>query len=116
MDHYLCYPAREMKQPPKADPGGDDDDDDDDDSGIQASVTDQFGVRLYDVGKPTRLCNPANKNQEGIKNPENHLVCYWLTLARGESRRERLKGIFVNDQFGPGRVDTLKERELCEQH
>ena len=94
----------------------DDDDDDDDDRdtrGLQAFIADQFGVRLYDVGRPTRLCNPTNKNGEGIRNPDNHLLCYTVKLADGESRRERVRGIFVNDQFGPGRVDPLKERELC---
>ena len=100
--------------PPQGDDDDDDDDFDDDDLGIQASVVDQFDQpKVFDVKKPTRLCNPVDKEGEGIKNPDNQLLCYQVKPARGEPRHRRIKNIFVHDQFGPKQVDTRKERELC---
>ena len=112
LDHFLCYPVKQVALGGDDD-DGDDDDDDDESPGLQAFVRDQFGARLYDVLKPNRLCNPVNKNAEGIKNPKNHLLCYGVKLAEGESKLKGVKNIFVNDQFGPGKVDTVRERELC---
>ncbi len=123
VDHFLCYKIQ--------------DDDDDDDHGhdskdssesrdedseekdnhptIQVLVQDQFdnAPRLFDVKQPKRLCNPVDKNGEGIKNPDNHLLCYKVKPAKGERKHEKIKGIFVNDPFGPNQVDTKKEKELC---
>ena len=113
LEHFPCYPVEE------SDPTqGDDDDDDDDDGGgdlgIQASVEDQFTQpKLFDVIRPTRLCNPVDKEGEGIKNPDNQLLCYQVKPARGEPRHRRIRNIFVHDQFGPKQVDAIKERELC---
>lgn len=99
VDHFLCYQIE---------------DDDDDNLGILISVVDQFNQpKLFDVKKPRRFCNPVDKNGEGIKNPQTHLMCFSVRRARGEPKHERIDGIFVNDQFGPGQVRTKKERELC---
>ena len=99
VDHFLCYQIE---------------DDDDDNLGILISVVDQFNQpKLFDVKKPRRFCNPVDKNGEGIKNPQTHLMCFSVRRATGEPKHERIDGIFVNDQFGPGRVRTKKERELC---
>jgi len=76
-------------------------------------LADQFEDKLFDIRKPTRLCNPVDKNGEGIKNPDNHLMCYSVRRAKGEPEHEPIDGIFVNEQFGPGQVDTKRERELC---
>ena len=114
LDHFLCYPVKESKRPQ----GDDDDDDDDDDGGshlpVQAFVVDQFNQpKVFDVRRPTRLCNSVNKEGEGIKNPNSQLLCYQVKPARGEPRHQRIKNIFVHDQFGPKQMDTKKERELC---
>ena len=99
VDHFLCYQIE---------------DDDDDNLGILISVVDQFNQpKLFDVKKPRRFCNPVDKNGEGIKSPQTHLMCFTVRRARGEPKHERIDGIFVNDQFGPGQVRTKKERELC---
>ena len=70
------------------------------------SLADQFETKLYDIVKPRRLCGPVDKNGEGIKiseEPEDHLLCYEAQHAR----------FFVNDQFGPGALETGTRRELC---
>ncbi|MDA2924417.1 thrombospondin type 3 repeat-containing protein [Acidobacteria bacterium AH-259-L09] len=112
VDHFLCYKIEDHDDD---DDGDDDDDDDDDDaSKFQAFVVDQFDQpKLFEIKKPRWLCNPVDKNGEGIKNPDNQLVCYTVKPAKGQPKHERVEGIFLNDQFGPARVDTKKERELC---
>ena len=60
--------------------------------------------------KPRHLCTPVQKNGEPVKNPTVHLMCY---LGHGSPRTVSRRGVFVTDQFGPRRVDTGHERELC---
>ena len=36
-----------------------------------------------------------------------------MTLATGEPKFEKVKGIHVNNQFGPLQLDAKKEKELC---
>ena len=45
---------------------------------LEVEIADQFTVEpaLFALKGPTRLCTPVNKNGEGIKNPEAHLLCY----------------------------------------
>ena len=81
---------------------------------ISVSVWDQFDqATILDVRKPRRLCNPVSKDDGEIGNPDNHLLCYKVTLATGELKFEKVKGIHVNNQFGPLQLDAIKEKELC---
>ena len=98
LDHFLCYTVK---------PRGTRTD-------LVVRVKDQFGpARRFRVKGPRRLCNPVDKRLEGIKNPEDHLVCYSARPAPQEPKQDEIDGLFVNDQFGPGRLDTKQERELC---
>ena len=105
LDHFLCYKVQVSKGShfPK----------------IEVRVADQFNnqPKLFELKEPKRLCNPTAKEYDGprvdIKNPENHLLCYNVKPANDQPEHERIEGIFVNDQFGPGRVETRKEKELC---
>jgi concanavalin A-like lectin/glucanase superfamily protein len=102
VDHYKCYKVTlspgEKFQTIRA-----------------VAVADQFNStpKLFDLKKPTRLCTPVDKNDEGIKNRENHLMCYQVEAAKRQPPFVVADDIFVNNQFGPGRLDTLKEDELC---
>ena len=60
------------------------------------------------VKKPVRLCVPVDKESEGIKNPDNHLMCYKV-----KREKKKLEGIHVNNQFGPLQLNTKKVMELC---
>ena len=42
----------------------------------QVRLKDQFGLYEGYVLNPISLCNPVDKNGEGIKNFQRHLVCY----------------------------------------
>jgi hypothetical protein len=79
------------------------------------AVTDQFDsqARLLAFRRPRHLCTPVDKNGEGIKNPGVHLLCYQSRPARGERRHVARQGLYINNQFGPLRLDTIKEGEFC---
>ena len=72
-----------------------------------------FQDRIYNVVEPKRLCNPVDKEGEGIINPDNHLMCYKVEPVEGELLHERVKRIHINNQFGPLEVKTDEEKELC---
>jgi cysteine-rich repeat protein len=101
VDHFKCYKVKVTPGTPKF-------------QARQASVVDQFNQpKTFDVKKPTRLCNPVDKNDEHIQQPDAHLMCYQVTPAAGQSKHNPVLGLFVNNQFGPERLDTIKEEELC---
>jgi hypothetical protein len=58
IDHFKCYDA----SGPSLD--------------IPIDWADQFQGIGVTVRQPILLCNPADKNGEGISNPDDHLVCY----------------------------------------
>jgi hypothetical protein len=68
------------------------------------------------VKKPTRFCNAVDKNGEGALQPDAHLVCYQLALARTTPKQPKYVkrlAVRLNNQLGPLSVDTLKESEVC---
>lgn len=107
VDHYLCYKAKLPK-------GAEFPED------IQIELTDQFidpdgiGVtQWFDLKKPKRLCNPVDKNDEGIKHEENHLMCYGVKRPKGDPKQEQPL-VYLHDQFGGVEEwETKKEKELC---
>jgi hypothetical protein len=102
LDHYKCYRVRVTPRTPKFA------------SGTLVQATDQFeAVRTLSLVKPRHLCTPVDKNGEGIKNPQAHYLCYTARAAVGSPKHTRTSGIFVNNQFGPRRLDTLRDNEFC---
>ena len=96
VDHYKCYTIRVTPGTPGLPPG------------LQVTLADQFlsPPRLYDVKRPVLLCNPVDKNGEGIENPALHQVCYRVRLAPGHTLPAPHPGVFVNNQLGPLRRDV----------
>lgn len=82
---------------------------------VTVSLTDQFGGPLvYELKKPVRLCNPANKENEDPTAPEHlgHLVCYQAKLDKDQ---EKFSGAIVSThpQFGPEVLELKAVDELC---
>jgi hypothetical protein len=102
VNHYKCYKVKITPGTPKFP------------KGVQGTVADQFNSppKVLSVRKPKHLCNPVNKNSEGIKDPTKHLVCYQVKGAPGQPKHVR-RSLFTNNQFGPGAMVTINERELC---
>ena len=69
-DHYQCYDIVD---------GG---------SGLKANLklNDQFGENAAAIVKPAMLCNPVDKNGEGIPAKEVHLVCYTIKTEKSQTR------------------------------
>ena len=102
VDHYKCYKVKTTRGFPKFP------------RGVQVTVSDQFTAPvIYDLKSVKHLCYPVNKNNEGIKNASRLLLCYKDKPAVGQPLHLRRTGLYVNNQFGPLRLDTIKEDEFC---
>ena len=102
VDHYLCYDVKESKDFPKF-------------SKLTALVLDQFlsDPLMLEVKKPKLFCTPVDKNGEGIKFPDDDLLCYDAKPAKGEPKFKKIKGIEVADQFGLLELEVKKEQRFC---
>lgn len=103
VDHYKCYTAKRSKGSAKLA------------RGLQVTVEDQFEApaKIYNVRKPRLLCNPVDKNGEGIKNPDGHMMCYTVKPASSQPKHVRRRGISTADQFVIHKMDTRQEEFLC---
>jgi hypothetical protein len=83
-------------------------------TGISATLTDPLGKlgRQVAVTKGTALCNPANKNEGGIDNPDDHLRSFGIKLAKGQPPFESASGLAVANQFGNVLLATSKVDRL----
>jgi hypothetical protein len=82
-------------------------------------LRDQFvQPKLYKVGAPTLLCNPVRKVHQGPEgivdvspvNAQVHLLCLPVSTLVPHVPVSR---IGTNNQFGPQRLTTRSESELC---
>jgi hypothetical protein len=98
LDHYRCY--RVIPERPQV--------------GQVVTLADQFGFTNAFVGRLVQLCNPVNKNHEGIKEPRAHLACYLIKDALipryilgnfiGRIKRTVAWDVVTQNQFG---IDEL---------
>ena len=107
--HFRCYKARAARRPRGA-PGPAP-------TPRSLSVVDVFGERLFDLQKPTRVCLPANKNDEepDAPNAPGSLLCYAARLARTSPRQARFERRLVStrNQFGDEVLKLAKELDFC---
>jgi hypothetical protein len=101
LDNYKCYKIRATKGTARFP------------RGVQTHLSDQFENKLFDVKKPKLLCTPADKDEEGIKYPDGHLMCYKVKPAKGEPKHERRTGVSTADHVVIRHMDTKKEELLC---
>ena len=81
-EHYLCY---------RIDPHGPFEP-------VPVSLADQFANYEGAVIRPVQLCNPVDKNGEGIVDPDVHLVCYEVN-ADPLGRVPRSIDVVTSNQF-----------------
>ena len=102
-NHFKCWKVSDLKNPKWEkirDPG--------------ISLDDQFRDEAdVDVIKPFLICNPADKNGEGIVDPSTHQCCYKI---RGEGKGLDPKPeIEITDQFGTLQLKAKgKPMMLCQ--
>jgi cysteine-rich repeat protein len=97
VDHFTCYKVKRSKYARAFTPLHD------------VRLADQYGTAAVTVGRPTRLCLPANQNDAapGAERHGDRLLCYRL------SGREDVGRVFTNNQFGPGIFYPRGRDELC---
>jgi len=103
VDHFVCYTVKTTAgKPPFVRISG-------------VNIVDQFGARPVDLSKPSRICNPVNKNGEepDAKTHPLHLMCYETQRPSGEPKFTGVSPIFVNNQFGPQELTAITPSELC---
>jgi hypothetical protein len=111
VDHFKCYRAKVAKAKKGETPFPVF-------TKTSVTLTDQFGgPRIYDLKKPTRLCLPANKNDENPAAPAHpdRLVCYAAKLAKQKPKQPKFIAQVVStaNQFGPEVLRAKKLEELC---
>jgi hypothetical protein len=96
LDHYACYAATFSGFKPRP-----------------VRLENQFGRATARVVRPLRICAPAKKNAEPVRNRLAHLVCYSLTGVQGPEQQSR--SVSVSNQFGvlPARVVVVPPESLC---
>ena len=78
----------------------------------KVELRDQFGASVAYVIEPRLLCNPVDKNGEGIPNKENHLVCYEIK-DDPTGPTERVKEVMIRNQFQEGPLWVGMANLLC---
>ena len=78
----------------------------------EVTLEDQFEKKDTLVRKPLMLCNPVDKNGEGIQNRENHLVCYEITDVPGQPHFRKQR-VATENQFGSGELEVKQPKILC---
>jgi hypothetical protein len=91
LDHFQCYTGKFPKVQPRS-----------------VTLVDQFGTLTARATKPFLLCNPVDKNGEGIRDRLNHLECYKLAPPPKVART-----VTVRNQFGESSVGTKKAVVMC---
>jgi hypothetical protein len=78
-------------------------------------LDDQFteAAKQFDLKKPKRVCLAADVDGAGVRDAARGLLCYQAKPAAGEPKHAKRVGVHVLDGFGAGRLDALKEDELC---
>src|SRR5262245_13269363 len=69
-----------------------------------ATVQDQFGTMSEMIRFPHRLCNPTNKNNEGITDPADHLAGYVVNAPKFTKMTNQT----IQNQFGTTLVDVVR--------
>jgi hypothetical protein len=92
-DHYKCYKAQQ--RPPRF-------------QQRTVNLVDQFAETTTTVVRPTRFCNPGDKNGEGIEDPTAHLLCYKV-----KEPPMAPVDVIVDNQFGEQALTVTRVEQLC---
>jgi hypothetical protein len=83
---------------------------------VQLQWSDQFGPRLLDLKKPSKLCTPVNKDGDGIANADVHLMCYQAKIAKTTPAQPKFlahKVLTKNANVGSSWLDVKSISEIC---
>jgi cysteine-rich repeat protein len=99
VDHFTCYKVKRAKGRPRF-------------QRITGQImTDLFGTRSVTLVRPSRLCLPANQNNQepGAESNIGHLLCY-----RVRNRQFDVPGTaYIHNELGAGSLQPKALTELC---
>jgi hypothetical protein len=72
------------------------------------TLADQFVTGQVTVKRPIRLCNPGDKNGEGVLDPTSHLMCYKISAPPFTQRT-----VLAQNQFGDNYLRIIRPESLC---
>ena len=96
VDHFKCYRAKPKTPFARRD----------------VTLADQFGLRNTVLLRPDSICNPVDKNGEGIEDPSTHLACYRIRDVAGQGPFGS-RQVTTTDQFGTESMGPLRARTVC---
>ncbi len=105
INHFKCYRVRRSRGEPPFDE-------------LDVSLIDQFENKNTTVKRAFVLCNPVNKNGEGVPDPATHITCYRIEDVAGQPPFVPVQPN-VTDQFvvqdlqTKRRTDCGATRTLC---
>ena len=76
---------------------------------IKVKLEDQFGNQVVTIGKPVYFCNPVLKNNEKIKNSDDHLACYLITSEEPDTQLV----VEIKNQFGSEKLFIRSSFMIC---
>lgn len=98
LDHFKCYAATASATHVGA--------------GRVVTLRDQFGSSTATIAKVYNLCNPVDKNDEGINQKDAHLVEYKLINRRSATGRFAKRRVAIDNQFGPMTLTVQRPNRL----
>ncbi len=96
LNHFQCYKVRRAPGAPHFAP-------------VTVTLEDQFETRTVRLVRSDMMCNPVDKNGEGIPEPDGHLTCFRIHDASAATKRT----ITAEDQFGVRTLQTGRSTVLC---
>jgi len=103
VDHFKCYKAKDLKQPKFA--------------ATTVTLVDQFGLihddDQFELKKPFLVCNPTDKNGEGIQNASDHLTCYKMKGKDGKIDKSLRPKVEAHNQLGTVQLELKKAYVVC---
>ena len=101
LDHYQCYQIKERVKTNKF-------------QSLTVKLQDQFEtVDESRIKKPRFICNPVDKNGEGIVDPDAHQVCYTNKDDRSAIGKFVKRTIEVSNQFGLQTLVVNRPNNVC---
>jgi len=79
---------------------------------LNVFLSDQFEDKDTTVKVPTLVCNPVDKDGEGINNPDFHLTCYKIKQVKGQTPFNK-RNVLIDNQFGELTLVVGKPQLLC---
>jgi hypothetical protein len=99
LDHFRCYPGKTAKGTPKFE-------------SRTVRLVDDFEDKSTVVSAVASLCNPADKQGEGIADATAHLACYKIADAKGQPKLSPAE-VVTSDQFGSLALRLSAAAALC---